>query len=160
MKRKTIVIIAVRRRRRRRGGSASSWHVRSAKNGGTFQFGEVKRGDIVNTVSSTGTIERREHGRGRRAGVGNHREAVRRFQQQGEGGAGARRSRYDDRRGAGLRRPGRAPEEQGAARPGRRRNTTGTSRSSRTAISPRPSSSRSRRTTTPRSPRTSRPRRP
>jgi len=31
-------------------------HFRGAKNGGTLQFSEVKRGDIVNTVSSTGTI--------------------------------------------------------------------------------------------------------
>ncbi|MCX5752286.1 MAG: efflux RND transporter periplasmic adaptor subunit [Candidatus Krumholzibacteria bacterium] len=31
-------------------------HVRGAKNSGTMQFGEVKRGDIVNTVSSTGTV--------------------------------------------------------------------------------------------------------
>jgi HlyD family secretion protein len=31
-------------------------HVRNAKNGGTFQLAEVKRGDIENTVSSTGTL--------------------------------------------------------------------------------------------------------
>jgi HlyD family secretion protein len=55
MKRKTILIIvcivaavAV--------GIGVVRHYRSAKNGGTMQFGEVKRGDIVNTVSSTGTV--------------------------------------------------------------------------------------------------------
>jgi HlyD family secretion protein len=31
-------------------------HVRSARSGGTFQLAEVKRGDIENTVSSTGTL--------------------------------------------------------------------------------------------------------
>jgi len=31
-------------------------HFRSAKNGGEMQFSEVKRGDIENTVSSTGTL--------------------------------------------------------------------------------------------------------
>jgi HlyD family secretion protein len=31
-------------------------HVRGAKNGGTFQLSEVKRGDIENTVTSTGTL--------------------------------------------------------------------------------------------------------
>jgi HlyD family secretion protein len=55
MKRKTMVIVvcvvaavAV--------GIGLIRHVRSSKNGGTMQFSEVKRGDIENTVSSTGTL--------------------------------------------------------------------------------------------------------
>jgi HlyD family secretion protein len=55
MKRKTILIVvcvvvaaAV--------GIGAIRHFRSAKNGGTLQLTEVKRGDIENTVSSTGTL--------------------------------------------------------------------------------------------------------
>ena len=55
MKRRTIVIlvgiIAVAA-----VGIGLIRHFRSAKNGGTFQLSELKRGDIENTVSSTGTI--------------------------------------------------------------------------------------------------------
>ncbi len=55
MKRRTILIvvcaaIAVA------AGIGVIRHFRNAKNGGTMQFSEVKRGDIENTVSSTGTL--------------------------------------------------------------------------------------------------------
>jgi HlyD family secretion protein len=55
MKRKTIVILACVIAAAAVGGALVKRAV-SAKNGGSFQYGEVKRGDIVNTVSSTGTV--------------------------------------------------------------------------------------------------------
>ena len=55
MKRKTIVILACVIVAAAVCGVLVKRAV-SAKNGGTFQYGEVKRGDIVNTVSSTGTV--------------------------------------------------------------------------------------------------------
>ena len=55
MKRKLIMIIAgVVIVAAVAGGLA--WRASSAKKGATFQYGEVTRGDIVNTVSSTGTL--------------------------------------------------------------------------------------------------------
>ena len=55
MKRKLIMIIAgVVIVAAVAGGLA--WRASSAKKGNTFQYGEVTRGDIVNTVSSTGTL--------------------------------------------------------------------------------------------------------
>ncbi len=55
MKRKTIVILACVIVAAAVCGVLVK-RAMSAKNGGTFQYGEVKRGDIVNTVSSTGTV--------------------------------------------------------------------------------------------------------
>jgi HlyD family secretion protein len=55
MKRKLIMIVAgVAIVAAVAGGLA--WRASSAKKGATFQYGEVTRGDIVNTVSSTGTL--------------------------------------------------------------------------------------------------------
>jgi HlyD family secretion protein len=55
MKRKTILIVVCAVAAAAIGGAVIR-HALKAKNGGTFQLSEVKRGDIENTVSSTGTL--------------------------------------------------------------------------------------------------------
>ncbi len=56
MKRRTMVMVVCVVAAAAAAGIGVIRHFRGAKNGGTLQFSEVKRGDILNTISSTGTL--------------------------------------------------------------------------------------------------------